>query len=93
MPDASKPFKWGALADTDMAGMTLSMFPIEDTSTGLTTLDKLVEIEIKGLTWDDYSSFTAPGAASAPTTLETALSATFLAGGLLASATVAASLF
>jgi len=84
MPASTKPFKWFTLAATDLAGMTLSMFPLEDTSTGLTATDKKVEIEIKGLTWDDYTNFTPPAASGAPIALETSLSASSVAAGLFA---------
>jgi len=92
MPNSAKPFKWGTLAATDKAGMTLSMFPLEDTSTGLDTNAKKVEIEIKGLPWDDYSGFTPPSTSVSVVELQEQLSASLLAAGFVASLGIAISL-
>lgn len=95
LPDNSKAFLWGSIADTNIPSMLISFFPAADADAGLDSASKFNTIEAKNVAWQTLSDLAAPALSDLPSApnKDPRDGAVNFAVGLMASLALASSLF
>ena len=59
-PYYKQPFYWGAEKATNLASMLFSIFPADETDSGLGNTNSLIRVEARAQKWTPYSDLKAP---------------------------------